>query len=71
MTSRTQAASAFLNEARQAWDSREPWESTAAEGCLAYSDAEVLAGMCEDTGEAYDRAEREVVAYCREKMASK
>lgn len=70
MTSRTQAATAFIKQATRAWDSRGPWEDTAKAGTLAEHDKGVLVGICADTWEDYDRAEREVVDYCRERVAA-
>lgn len=64
----TTAASKFIESALVAWDSRDPWEQTAAKG-LADVDADALHALCEDAGEEYDDAEAEVMAFVSQKVA--
>jgi len=57
----TDAAAAFIDIIEESWDRLDPWEMTVEEGYLADPDEEVLRELCEESGESYKRAEREVM----------
>ena len=65
----TVAAERFLKSVAAAWDSRDCWELTAAEGLSEFDD-DALVSLCDDEGEDYPTAYREVMAAVREKVAN-
>lgn len=62
----TDAAAAFIDIIEESWDRLDPWEMTVEEGYLADPDEEVLRELCEESGESYKRAEREVMEYIKD-----
>lgn len=64
----TTAADRFTDAILVAWDSRAPWEATDAKG-LSEVDEDALRALCDESGEDYDTADAEVMAFVRRKLA--
>lgn len=60
MATRTNAADRMIDGIIETWDSRDQYVLTAEHG-LSEPDEEVLRSYCEETGDDYERAEREVL----------
>lgn len=63
------AAQRFIDGIKDAWDSREPWELTAANG-LSETDDDTLQAFCRDSGEPYPQCYAEVMEFVRSKVAT-
>ncbi len=68
MATMTTAADQFTDAILTTWDSRDPYEATAARG-LSETDAAALHDLCAETGEDYAAAEAEVLAFVRARLA--
>ena len=66
----TAAADRFTNAVLVSWDHVDCWARTAQDG-LAEPDVNALRELCEEGGEDYETAEAEVLAFVREKVASR
>lgn len=61
------AAERFLDAVRVSWDSLDPWQATAECG-LSEVDEDALRVFCDEAGEDYDAAEREVLDAVRARV---